>query len=458
MSDETLPLEVAPAAGTFKNKRAVARTLFAAFLFPWIFDIRAVGNAWLLYVQLFSFAVTTVVFVLTVRTFKKRDTGLESFAGNKMSILVCSIFMIVAMFSGLLEHNETFKVFAFSTPMILFIYSLAFISIIAQAGVLPEEILDVFVLFSVAAILIRVPLIVAVYGADISNVRYQILCGATSVGTAYLIARAPAGLRPPEIVFALIQVAIIILSVTRTQILIVAVMGAAMLVAGMKRVLNLRVILMGIVGLPLLGLLIFEVARLLPGHQLDRWLTRTSSFQAGTADLSGLERLSQIVFQVQKLSGAGIEKFIGFGIAAPGGNYAPFEAYQATRGIHGMYSPIGFADNTYVSMLFLGGLIGAGPLLLAQFVWLWNSFKAIGFVLKAYPIKFSWMAMAPLAVISFQISNVLGASFADRGQSVFFGLCLGITGWMTAIRRRDMPKKITAPSPNRVAPPALESA
>ena len=258
--------------------------------------------------------------------------------------------------------------------------------------------------------------------------------------------------------FALIQAVIIIFSVTRTQILIVAVLGAVVLVAGLKRMLNLRTILMGVVGLPLFAGLIYEVARILPGNQMGRWFTRTSSFQAGTADLSGLERLSQMVFQLQKLSGAGIEKFIGFGIAAPGGNYAPFEAYEATHGILGMYSPIGFADNTYVSMLFLAGLIGAGPLLLAQFVWLRNSFRATGFILKAYPPKYSWMAMAPLAVISFQISNVLGASFADRGQSVFFGLCLGITGWITAIQRRDMPKEKKAPFRARIAPSALENA
>ena len=40
-------------------------------------------------------------------------------------------------------------------------------------------------------------------------------------------------------------------------------------------------------------------------------------------------------------------------------------------------------------MLFLAGLIGAGPLLLAQFVWLRNSFRATGFILKAYPPKYS---------------------------------------------------------------------
>ena len=120
-----------------------------------------------------------------------------------------------------------------------------------------------------------------------------------------------------------------------------------------------------------------------------------------------------------------------------------------------IYTPTGFADNTYVSLIFLGGALGGGPLLLAQFVWLGNALRGISFVIKKYPKGLAWMAVAPLTVISFQISNIVAASFADRGESAFFGICLGVTGWLTAIRKRDARKEKNSLSADVVSEPGV---
>jgi hypothetical protein len=226
--------------------------------------------------------------------------------------------------------------------------------------------------------------------------------------------------------------------VTRGAILVVAGMGIILFFCAAGRLLRPRTLLAVGLGAPLFVLAVYGLGSALPGNPLARWTARTSSLQSGAVDMSGLERESQILYQLDKLSGAGIEKFIGFGIAAPGGNNPLLQAYAASQGIFEMYTPTGFADHTYISLIFLAGALGGGPLLLAQILWFWNAVRAIRFTFRARPVKLSWIALAPLAVIGYQIANILGASFADRCTSVFFGLCLGVTGWLTALRTRQV--------------------
>jgi hypothetical protein len=423
----------------FKDKKAVARTLLAVFLAPWVIDVRSLsGMEWLVVVQLASFLFSTVILVLSFRILKQRNVGLGLFAGNGLNVAVCAAFAGVGMLSGFAGQNDLFKVFAFTIPTVLFIYSLLLISAIAQTGLKPEDIFDVVITVAIIAVLLRIPIIATLFGIDLRTARYQIMCGATTVGIAYIVARAAAGYRPPDIAFAVLQAAIIVVSVTRTEIGTVLVLGFIFVVAGFRRLINLKTVLIAGAALPLFFLAVYAMISALPGNQVARWTIRTSSFQAGTADLSGLERESQIIYQVQKLDAAdSTGKLIGFGIAAPGGNYAPFEALEASKGFVGMYTPVGFADHTYVSLLFLAGLLGGGPLLFAQILWFRNAFRAISYITRTYPRQLTWLAAAPLTVISFQFSNIVAASFADRQASVFFGVCLGITSWLMAIQRRD---------------------
>lgn len=445
-----------------KDRRAVARTLLAIFIFPWIFDVRAqAGAEWLIVIQLLSFISTTAIFVVSVKIFKRR-VDLGPFAGNRFNLGVAVLFLSVAMVSGFLGHNETFKVFAFSIPTVLFIYSILMIVVIAESGLRPEEVAGIVATMAIIAVLIRIPIIAALFGMDFGSVRYEIVSAATAVSIAYILARLPAGMKSREIAFAITQTLILLLAVSRTAILTVAAMGGVVVLANWRRSLRPKTVFLSAVALPLFAVVVYFISTQLPGNQIGRWFSRMSSFGTGTVDMSGLERESQILYQIQQLSGGGsLQKLIGFGIAAPGGNYGPLELYAASHGVHNIYVPTGFADNTYISIFFLAGLLGGGPLLLAQFGWLWNSLRAVSFIFTRRPKNLSWLAMAPLGVVGFQISNILGASFADRGESVFFGLCLGITGWLTAIRHQETSKKKTkkrAAAPTRIVPPALESA
>ena len=433
----------------FKDRKAVARTLVAAYIFPWIFDIRAApGATWLLYLQLAAFLYTTVIFVLAVRIFKNR-VDLGPFAGNALNIAVCTIFVAVSMLSGFVEHNETFKIFAFAIPTVLFIYSLILVSLIAEAGLNPEDVLDIVVGMAAAAVLVRIPIVALLFGINFDTIRYQILSGAGTVGIAFVLARLLYGLRSKDILFGLYQLTVILLSVTRGAILVIGGMAAVLFACrGIFRTKTLMIIGLGA---PLFVVTIFVLGSALPGSPIARWVVRTSSIQRGDVDMSGLERELQILFQLDKLNSGGVEKFIGFGIAAPGGNSPLLRAYAASRGVYEMYTPTGFADHTYISLIFLGGALGGGPLLLAQILWFANAVRSIQFVLKTYPDKLIWIAMAPLAVIGYQIANILGASFADRCTSVFFGLCLGITGWLMALRRSHaQTKKETGLAPGPV--------
>lgn len=424
----------------FADKKAVAQAILAAFVFPWIFDVRAAPGfqvGWLVYVQLLSFLISTVVFFLSLRIFKIR-VDLGPLAGNALSVAVCAIFVAVSMISGIAEHNDLAKVFADEIPAILFIYSLVIVAIIAQAGLKPEDVLGIVAVAAVMAIIARIPIIAALYGIDFNTVRFQILCGATPIGSAYILSRLPAGFRARDWAFAFAQLAIILVSVTRTEILVFAGMAAVLVPFMARRLLRPSAILSFALGGSVLVAAVYGFGTLIPGNPLDRWINRTASYQIGDVDMSGLDRESQALFQLEQLRNAGIEKYIGFGIAARGGNYAPIEAYEIARGVGngGLYVPTGFADETYISLIFLGGIIGGGPLLLAQLIWLWNSIRSVPFILRTNSRKKTWIVIAPLAVVGLQVTNILGASFGDRSQSVFFGLCLGTVGWITAIRRR----------------------
>lgn len=424
----------------FRDTKSVAQAMLAAFVFPWVFDVKAKAGfeiSWLIYVQLASFLFSTIVFGLSLYIFRIR-VRLGLLAGNAFNVAVIALFVVVSMFSGFVEHNDTFKVFANEIPAVLFIYAIVMVSILAQAGVALETVLEIVVVAAVTAILIRMPIIAALFGIDFNTVRFQILSGATPVGTAFILSRLPAGFRIRDLAFALVQFTIVMISVTRTQILVIAGMMAAIAPFILNRLVRPRAIVGVGLALSVLVVSIYCLGEILPGNPIDRWISRTASYQTGDVDDSGLDRESQALFQLEKLTTGDIEKYIGFGIAAPGGNDPSLAAYIIARDGRAPYVPVGFADETYMSLIFLGGLIGGGPILFAQFIWFWNSIRAIPFVLKMRPSRTAWVIVAPLAVIGIQITNILNSSFLDRSQSVFFGLCLGATGWISALRHQRM--------------------
>lgn len=410
----------------------------ALFILPWIFDVRSVaGLEWLRFIQLGSFLFCTAIFLIAVRILRTRDRSLGSLAGNSWNLAVVALFAVTAFVAGIVGHNALFQVFSLTIPAILFCYSLVFIALLARAKMQPNDFMDILVALAVATILIRIPLIALLFNINFSTVRYQILSGATIFGSAYVVARVAAGFRTQDIIFAVIHTAIVLLSVTRIQLLSVATMGLSLFLTSLRTMLRPKVML-SIVAAVFVGVLaIYSLASSMSVNPITRWIARTTISSNAGVDMSTLAREAQVLYEIRQLAGGGtLNKLIGFGIAAKGGNIPELEAFAISHGVRGSYVPIGFADHTYVSFLYLGGLIGGGPILLIQFSWLWNALRAIAFISKKHS-RHILLITPPLAVIGYQTYNMFGATFIDRNASVFLGLSVGMTSWICAIRKRE---------------------
>jgi hypothetical protein len=237
-----------------------------------------------------------------------------------------------------------------------------------------------------------------------------------------------------EIFISLINLFIILLSVTRTELAIIAGQVASAFVASpgiFMRPASLKKML----GVLMLVSIVIAVDYGSGAGLTDRWISRLTVAHAKGSDPTALTRIAETNFMMDSFSSSFEHTLVGNGLAAR----TQLTGYEAALAgsLVGMGSvtsvhSIGFGHNNYASILFIGGIVVGGPLLFFTFL---SGFHAIALMRKllkknTYSEPFVYIGVwGSVITIGMLIQGALGGIYSDRAICLWCGIGAGMLYW-----------------------------
>jgi hypothetical protein len=324
--------------------------------------------------------------------------------------------------TGILHGQDTYLILSHAIPIFSFLFAaIALHSIMGDA----EKRVAINILLATGFIAAVAKLILGFYyyDLDIGNVRYQIISGSVPLICAYGFAGIFSKGRTFAFTSILLSLFIIVLSVTRTYILVLSLSAIICLYCystTSSRLLGALVIV--VVGL----ILAVALTQLFP-EILGRWSYRLFSSDQDF-DLSAAYRLAEVQFQLQRLWSNLAGLLFGFGHAAEtglAGDNVRYIASQLGRRAVENYYHLGYGDNFYVGLFYVGGLVGGLPVLVALFRLLWKGLRHAR-SRSMSPLDQFILIWGVSAFAGYLAYGVLAGSFGDRSISFFFGASAGL--------------------------------
>jgi hypothetical protein len=277
-------------------------------------------------------------------------------------------------------------------------------------------------------------IVIAFSRIPLSEIRYQIIAGSAPILCGVFISSIFDGHFRRNALPSIINIIILILSVTRTYLIIFSAQLAAILIFRYRQVFSKQGITTGVAA-TLSALCVLWIALYLPGNPMGRWTERVFLAEKAIGyDLTSLSRKAENTYQIRTISSSADAAIFGQGI----GTRSYFDAdtarpFYATLKIrHDEFHSEGFGHNNYISMIYIGGIIFGLPFLLA-FVSLIPSCATI--LSRLTEGEFSSI---PLSYIAYIVFGLLAGTFGDRQVALFFGLCTGSLLWLkTSAARHD---------------------
>lgn len=256
-------------------------------------------------------------------------------------------------------------------------------------------------------------------GIDFARIRYQIIGTSSLAALGLLVTFAMFRLSPVQTITMVTNLAILLVSVTRTFLVVLMAQGLVVL-AGLRHVVGKRLLAGGLVVIALVGAALYFA-----GDQVARWQARLGGAGGSemVRDQTFFTRLSEWEFMLRSWTGSFSNFLFGSGFAAR-------TQYFETRELGGQEQfMIGFGHNQHLSMLFNGGLLGGLPLLLLM---IWFGWLAIRFLHGAARSRrrdshvVFLGAWGATIVIGSLVSDLFAASFILRGQALWYGIGTGL--------------------------------
>lgn len=256
-------------------------------------------------------------------------------------------------------------------------------------------------------------------GIDFERVRYQIIGASSMAALGLAVTFAIFRLSTLQLATILINFAILLLSVTRT-FLIVMLAEAAIVLAGLRHFVARRLLAAGF------GITAIAGGTLvLASSQIARWQARLGG--AGGSDIvrdqTFFTRLSEWQFMYDSWTGTLRSFLFGSGFGA-------HTQYFETRELGGRAQfMVGFGHNQHLSMLFNGGIVGGLPLLVLMFVFGVQAARFLRNAARARRPESDVLflgAWGATIVIGVLVSDFFAASFILRGQALWYGIGTGL--------------------------------
>lgn len=255
-------------------------------------------------------------------------------------------------------------------------------------------------------------------GIDFARIRYQVIGTSSVASLGLLVTYAAFRLSPVQLATIALNFAILLVSITRTFLVVLAAQGLVML-SGARDLIGRRLFF------ALSGLVLMMGGAIAFGSdQLLRWQDRLDGQgQLGDRDQTFATRVSEWEFMFKSWTQSLDNLLFGSGFNAPTQYFEPMELGGRAQMM------VGFGHSQHLSMLFNGGLLGGAPLLglMALFVvWAIRFLRAAPKAHRPDSDIIFLGAWGGTIVIGVFAADFFSASFGMRGQAMWYGIGTGL--------------------------------
>ncbi|WP_225207530.1 hypothetical protein [Novosphingobium huizhouense] len=380
-----------------------------------------------------TYGLSTFVFLLLDQADRYRAPGLGLF------VISGVLFLTVGPISALLNGQELSVIISASVGTLLY-FSVSYMTCRIVMVSDPGRVRRALAVLCLAFILLGVVVLRFNSGSiDFSSTRYEILSGATIPALGYIECMILFGLSITEAAGVFSGTILVVLSVTRTYLISALVQFIALLL-GWRTLLLPRLPLVFAVGtIAAAGMVVFG------GSELDRWSDRIFAQRTRSGeDYTYYTRKSEWDYMIGAFTRSNRTILFGNGIAARTIWYNPREIGGGVA-----LGSVGFGHGEHISLLFIGGLVGGGLLLVLQFVQAIQSFQLLA-RLALRPRENSdllflagWGATIILGAFA---ANFFSSILGNRSWALWYGVGTGLFLGARAryLRAHETPSGATA--------------
>lgn len=422
------------------SNHGVANKVVVLFLLaniPMAFDFRsqaAGAGAAIQALLLLLFLGLSALFWLGTRPIRKIRPPLTLAA-------VVAWFCLESAFVGYLDRQEIYSIVVNLIPIgLLVVSSYNMQRAIACAPDL-TSLLTCVKWLAALFLFARVVVIAVTTGIDVTTARYEILAGSVNACLGLLATSILYGTSGIDLLILTTTLALVALSVTRSQIVVAAsqfgiyLSSISYLFRNPKTFRRLALIVllpMGLVATDQMGQ--FGVT--------DRWIVRLFAASEFGVDPTLIARKAEVEFMFDAFTASSGEFMFGHGIAAEtsliGGNAAAAAAAVGRDSIANVHSK-GFGHHNYWSIVFVAGVLGGLPLLLFlchQTVEAALFFRRVRLakLLETNVAQFGLWGSA--TIIGMSTFGFLAGTFGDRPTCLWYGIGMGMLAAARGLVRR----------------------
>jgi hypothetical protein len=430
-----------------------ASAFFVISMAPLAFDYRSeygAGSAAAFQGTLLAlYLAFSLLFLFQARK-RIRDQGL------RISAIIVAWFCFIGITVGLVRGQPLYTILTNSIPVLLFGFSSYFtfraVNEARNIGLLFKRLKWLCGLFLVARVLV----ITLTTGIDLSTIRYEILGASINAGLGLIALRLLFRATILDLVLIVMSLGLVLISVTRTQLVVMASQFLVYL-----RVTSIFFTKKMVIRVALISsLLVVTVAtdQLLETGLTNRWIDRL--FVAGEhgVDPTLLTREAESEFMRGAFLSGPSEFLFGNGIAAETsliGAAADEAAHIVGEGSVDFHSS-GFGHEFYLSVLFVAGALGGLPLLILLFRQVIDAFSFLALCRRAANVQKDVVelgAWGATIVIGMATYGFLASPMTDRPTSLWYGIGIGLLagcrGLVIGQSRKFRSRTWIARSPNR---------
>ena len=414
-------------------------------LAAWLFDFQSEGAGQGIAIQ--AYFALAYGFAMIMLLIGDREAGMR--IQGLPALMTCgALYLLVGITSGLLNGQDGYPILRNSVCVAIYL-SAAYVTarvVVSSDPARLRQVLAVFcLLYAISAYVI---FNLSAGGVDLEKVRFQIVGASAIAALGYVVLAPLFKLTKIEFLAMAVNGVIVLLSVTRSFLLVVAAQ-ATIFIGQVRRVFSPRLIAIGLLGIAvLLGVLTYGQ------QQVTRWSDRMLG--GGGSDFQEYQtlntRLSEWSFMLDSMTQSIIHFLFGAGIAARTTYYLPRELGGGTEFM------IGFGHNQHLSILFTAGVVGGLPLLLLQWFHAFLGWRFLRQTIRFPSLRSDAVflgAWGATIILGHNAVNIVASTFTTRGSSLWFGIGTGLLlGAQALFDPANAPRKAprVPPSASRLLP------
>ncbi len=407
--------------------------IYAVSVFVWALDFKAETSGAAAAFQAALLFVYTISFLWVTVSAVRHGASVGSLWAL---IVAAAVFMIDASIVGLIQSQPPYAIIVNLIPPFIYISasSLTYLTLAASEDDLPQF-LNVLRL---ACLAYGVERILVIYfspgGLNTATSRWGVISGAVVPSLGVVAVALIKRLSKLDLLVLFFNLIVTLLSVTRTLFVALAAQMACVFLARPSVIFKSATLK----GAALIAFSILAIVALDFGAGtglVGRWVDRLTISERAGADPTALTRSAEVYFMLENFASSAETMLFGNGLAAvtsltgPDAERAAMLVGWKSVDIHS----IGYGHESYISILFVAGLVGGGALLIVQFL---NGLQAITLIrriqlagsLPAESVAHigAWGACIVIGMLA---TGFFGGAFADRSQCIWYGIGTGMLYW-----------------------------